>query len=520
MFSIYSAGLGQTALDQLGEADNNPNSVFTRVLVPALRRPELDLGGLAIEVSEEVARLAGTVGHVQRPAYYDASSVPLQLTIPEGLTSEQIVARLAEVDFLAGNIREIPKEGTLLAETYNFPRGTTREQAIQRMQNAHRRAVQEIWERRSTELPFASPEQLVTLASIVEKETGRPDQRSRVAAVFVNRLRQRLKLQSDQTVIYGLVGGKGALGRPIMRSEIEQPTPYNTYAIEGLPPGPIANPGRASLEAAANPARTKEVYFVADGTGAHAFAENLQRHQQNVALARAEELRKSPATAPAPPSSGSDTSAAPTNPNTAVTAAAQRVALYEEDPADQYGKRFVGSATWRTQMVSVGPGSPPDLAVRADIEIPERRMTLSLVIRRDLKQVLSHIIEITFNLPADFPFGGIQNVPGVLMRPAEQTLGSPLGGASAEVTPGYFLIGLSAVETDMQRNIQLLKERSWLDISIIYEDGRLALLSIEKGTAGERAFEEAFKAWEQTSADLAKPPAATTAASPVPDRAR
>jgi UPF0755 protein len=217
-------------------------------------------------------------------------------TIPEGLTSEQIVARLAEVDFLAGNIREIPKEGTLLPETYNFPRGTTREQAIQRMQNAHRRVVQEIWERRSQDVPVKTPEALVTLASIVEKETGRPDERSRVAAVFVNRLRQRIKLQSDPTITYGLVGGKGTLGRPIMRSEIEQPTPYNTYVIEGLPPGPIANPGRASLEAAANPARTKEIYFVADGTGAHAFAENLQQHQQNVTrLRQFEQQVRSPA---------------------------------------------------------------------------------------------------------------------------------------------------------------------------------------------------------------------------------
>src|SRR3954463_810702 len=207
-------------------------------------------------------------------------------TIPEGLTSEQIVARLAEVDFLAGNIREVPKEGTLLPETYSFPRYMTREQAIQRMQNAHRRVVQEVWERRSPDLPVKTPEALVTLASIVEKETGRPDERSRVAAVFVNRLRQRIKLQADPTIIYGLVGGKGTLGRPIMRSEIEQPTPYNTYVIEGLPPGPIANPGRASLEAAANPARTKEIYFVADGTGAHAFAENLPQHQQNIAKLR------------------------------------------------------------------------------------------------------------------------------------------------------------------------------------------------------------------------------------------
>src|SRR5437868_3633085 len=207
-------------------------------------------------------------------------------TIPEGLTSEQIVARLAEVDFLAGNIREVPKEGTLLPETYNFPRGTMREQAIQRMQQAHRRVLQEIWERRNSDLPVKTPEALVTLASIVEKETGRPDERSRVAAVFSNRLRQRIKLQSDPTIIYGLVGGKGTLGRPIMRSEIEQPTPYNTYVVEGLPPGPIANPGRASLEATANPARTKEIFFVADGTGGHAFAENLQQHQQNVAKLR------------------------------------------------------------------------------------------------------------------------------------------------------------------------------------------------------------------------------------------
>ena len=136
--------------------------------------------------------------------------------------------------------------------------------------------LQEVWERRSPDLPIKTPEQLVTLASIVEKETGKPDERTRVAAVFVNRLKQKMRLQSDPTIIYGLVGGKGTLGRPIMKSEIEQPTPYNTYVIDGLPPGPIANPGRASLEAAANPARTKELYFVADGTGGHVFCGNLR----------------------------------------------------------------------------------------------------------------------------------------------------------------------------------------------------------------------------------------------------
>jgi UPF0755 protein len=211
------------------------------------------------------------------------------VTIAEGLTSEQIVARLSDNDIFSGSVREIPREGTLLPETYKFPRGTTREQVIQRMQAAQKRVIAEIWERRSADVPLKSPEQLVTLASIVEKETGKPDERSRVAAVFVNRLRQKIKLQSDPTIIYGLVGGKGTLGRPIKRSEITQPSPYNTYVIDGLPPGPISNPGRASLEAAANPARTRDLFFVADGTGGHAFTETYDQHQKNVAKLRATE---------------------------------------------------------------------------------------------------------------------------------------------------------------------------------------------------------------------------------------
>jgi UPF0755 protein len=212
-----------------------------------------------------------------------------QLTVPEGLTSEQIVARLLDDDVLTGNIKEIPREGSLLPDTYNFNRGVTREQMIQRMQQAQQRMLKEVWDRHSPDLPIKTPEQLVVLASLVEKETGKPEERTRVAAVFVNRLKQKMRLQSDPTIIYGLVGGKGTLGRPIMKSEIDQPTPYNTYQIDGLPPGPIANPGRASLEAAANPARTRELYFVADGTGGHAFAETSEQHQKNVARLRAME---------------------------------------------------------------------------------------------------------------------------------------------------------------------------------------------------------------------------------------
>jgi UPF0755 protein len=231
-----------------------------------------------------------------------------QITIPEGLTSEQIVARLLQSDVLTGSIKEIPPEGSLLPDTYNFRRGDTREQAIQRMRQAQKRVLEAAWERRSPDLPLKTPEQLLVLASIVEKETGRADERPRVAAVFMNRLRQGMRLQSDPTIIYGLVGGKGSLGRPIMRSEIEQPTPYNTYAINGLPPGPIANPGRASIEATANPSRTKELYFVADGSGGHVFAETLEQHQRNVARLRQIEqqaregghAKTPPAAAPAP----------------------------------------------------------------------------------------------------------------------------------------------------------------------------------------------------------------------------
>jgi UPF0755 protein len=215
-------------------------------------------------------------------------------TVAEGLTSDQVVQRLLENPVLTGNIREVPREGTLLPETYRFTRGTTREQMIQRMQQQHRRLITEIWERRMPDLPIRTAEQLVVLASIIEKETGKPEERTRVAAVFINRLKQKMKLQSDPTIIYGLVGGKGTLGRGILRSEIEQPTPYNTYVIDGLPPGPIANPGRASMEAAANPARTKELFFVADGTGGHAFADNYEQHQKNVARLRVLEQQAAP----------------------------------------------------------------------------------------------------------------------------------------------------------------------------------------------------------------------------------
>jgi hypothetical protein len=190
--------------------------------------------------------------------------------------------------------------------------------------------------------------------------------------------------------------------------------------------------------------------------------------------------------------------AAPAGKNV-LAAVAQRVVLYEEDPGDTQGKRFVGSAVWRTETVSPGAGQPPEIAIRADFEIPERNLTASMSIRRNTDQALpaSHTIELMFNIPADFPFGGISNVPTILMKQAEQARGAPLAGLVVKVTPTFFLVGLASGEGDAQHNVQLLKERPWFDIPIVYTNGRRAILAVEKGTPGERAFAEAFQAWGQ-----------------------
>src|SRR5690348_2805324 len=296
-------------LQREGVIDNN-RWAFIGGVFALKARSELKPGEYLFQKNASLRDVIGTM--------VEGKVVQHAVTIPEGLTSEQIMARLAENDIFSGSVREIPREGTLLPETYKFPRGTPREQVIARMQQEQKRVLAEIWERRSPDVPLKSPEQLVTLASIVEKETGKADERSRVAAVFVNRMKQKIKLQSDPTIIYGLVGGKGTLGRPIKRSEITQPSPYNTYVIDGLPPGPISNPGRASLEAAANPARTRDLFFVADGTGGHAFTETYDQHQKNVAKLRAMEKQIQNDTvepaddAPPPAAAGVPADASPT----------------------------------------------------------------------------------------------------------------------------------------------------------------------------------------------------------------
>jgi UPF0755 protein len=214
-----------------------------------------------------------------------------KITIPEGLTSLQIVDRLRAEPGLSGEITTIPPEGSLLPETYRFSRGTGRQDILDQMRAEQGKLMMALWEARDPTLPLKSPEEALTLASIVEKETGRPDERPRVAAVFVNRLRKGMRLQSDPTIIYGIVAGQGPLGRPITRADIDGKTPYNTYQIDGLPPGPICNPGRASLAATLNPPTTQDLFFVADGTGGHVFTSTLKDH--NAAVQNWRKIEKS-----------------------------------------------------------------------------------------------------------------------------------------------------------------------------------------------------------------------------------
>jgi UPF0755 protein len=250
------------------------------------------------EVFMAAARLTGRHGALKAGEYAFEPSVTQQqvlakltvgetvdrfVTIPEGLTSRQVVDLLAETEGLEGVVEEIPVEGSLLPETYHYERGVTRAEMIRRMQAAMDQALADLWKTRAPDLPYDDRREAVTLASIVEKETGVGAERRKVAGVFVNRLKRGMRLQSDPTVIYSLTGGAGPLDRALTRADWKVEHPYNTYQNAGLPPGPIANPGREALAAALDPAETDALYFVADGTGGHAFARTLDEHNRNVA---------------------------------------------------------------------------------------------------------------------------------------------------------------------------------------------------------------------------------------------
>ncbi len=213
----------------------------------------------------------------------DGRTVVHKLTIAEGLTVRQVLQEVEEAEYLAGTVSRKPAEGSLLPETWHLSRDDSRDEVVARMEKSMRQMLDQAWAGRAPDLPLTSKEQALVLASIVERETGVKSERPLVAAVFLNRLRLGMRLQSDPTVIYGVSGKLGVLDRPISRADLDNPHPWNTYVHDGLPPTPIANPGRASIEAVLNPAKSDALYFVADGTGGHVFARSLDEHNRNVA---------------------------------------------------------------------------------------------------------------------------------------------------------------------------------------------------------------------------------------------
>lgn len=218
--------------------------------------------------------------------YVDVASEPdlrFRVTLAEGVTSFQVVEELKRADFLTGEVAAVPPEGSLAPDSYEVEKGSDRAALIARMTEAQTRILAQLWAERAPDLPYDTPEEALIMASIVEKETGVADERPQVASVFINRLERGMRLQTDPTVIYGITLGQGVLGRGLRQSELRRETPYNTYVIDGLPPTPIANPGALSIRAALNPDKTDYVFFVADGTGGHAFAVTLEEHNRNVA---------------------------------------------------------------------------------------------------------------------------------------------------------------------------------------------------------------------------------------------
>ncbi|HEY7766315.1 MAG TPA: endolytic transglycosylase MltG [Aestuariivirgaceae bacterium] len=266
-----------------------------------------------------------------------------KVTVPEGWTVAQVVERVSAHENLEGPVTAAPAEGTILPETYVFRRGMTRDALIEQMRAAQAVYFDELWKKRAPNLPFDTKDEALILASIVEKETAVPAERPLIAAVFINRLRNGMRLQSDPTIIYGITGGKTKLDRPILKSDIEETTPYNTYRITGLPPTPIANPGKESIAAVLNPADSKALYFVADGTGGHVFAATLEEHRRNVrkwraverSLAEEASVETSPGEAEAAPEAPAQTQAASAPQADPEGSAPAQVPLIAEPPHEE-----------------------------------------------------------------------------------------------------------------------------------------------------------------------------------------
>jgi UPF0755 protein len=314
-----------------------------------------------------------------------------KVSVPEGWTVSQVVERVSAHESLAGEISEAPPEGSILPDTYLFRRGMTRERLIGEMREAQEKLLEDLWAKRAANLPFKTPEEALILASIVEKETAIPAERPLIAAVFLNRLRAGMRLQSDPTIIYGITGGKTRLDRPILKSDIETTTPFNTYRIAGLPPTPIANPGRESIAAVLNPIESKALYFVADGTGGHVFAESLEDHRKNVrkwrvverALveeadeAEAEAVAKADKTTPVTAEMPASADAAPEEEQASL---ADPPANEEPAPAESDSVAPQESASAEQPGVSSAPAAPAATAAQQKPNLPEREPGTTVVV--------------------------------------------------------------------------------------------------------------------------------------------
>ncbi|MFA8442834.1 endolytic transglycosylase MltG [Yoonia sp.] len=255
-----------------------------------INRTVVDVRELDPATNQFVELVSFVVAEEEPPVTYQEvkadGSATFRLVIAEGATSWQITNALSEIDVLQADVTDAPAEGTLAPRDYDFSEGDTVSSILNRMQATQEAILTEAWQNRVDGLPLETPEEALILASIIEKETSVPDERRQVASVFVNRLNRGMRLQTDPTVIYGITLGEGVLGRGLRQSELRGETPWNTYVIPALPPTPIANPGQAAIEAALNPDSTEYIFFVADGTGGHAFATNLDDHNRNVAVWR------------------------------------------------------------------------------------------------------------------------------------------------------------------------------------------------------------------------------------------
>ena len=292
--------LGNTLLNAPGPLDNAKNIVIPRGAGPMTMSKVLQEEGVIAHT--RLFRIALMIDPNPKPIKAGEYEIPphtsmralvellqsgkvvqRRLTVPEGVTTAEVIELVRKTEALAGEITLDLKEGDLLPETYFYSRDDTRDGLLSRMKEAMEKTLDEAWRKRAPGLPLANRREALVLASIIEKETAVPAERAKVAAVFINRLRRRMKLESDPTTMYGLTAGKAPLNRELTRADLQSTSPYNTYAVVGLPPGPICNPGRASIVAATNPARDRSLYFVADGQGGHAFALTLLEHNRNVA---------------------------------------------------------------------------------------------------------------------------------------------------------------------------------------------------------------------------------------------